>query len=408
MLTHELRTRHNQQHLLQLAARYRGFSKKQLARALGREPATLNCASDNPKLDLVVRLAEVLDWSVGDIAEALVEEVEITPDGRADFASLDGMAREAHLRGEHTQLVAIGRRMRDAATTADERALAAHRESGGLDGLGRYQAQMAAIRRGLAESPIDPALRALLRVNLANTHYALWLLDEARAIARDLIEEIGSAPDLDRRRGAARAFAHYVLGHVSRRRMQVEPDAIERHARACADELARAIEQYETLFARFGAPAWLGIIETCRAGLLEARVELGELESGVAIARLDELIERDAPGGDATESLAWACVFACNIALRHQEGPDLQRTMKRFTGRGFELADRLDNWALRERLLTLEHRQHRALSGMAGVPVDRTLDEARLRAVVGAMGRFPAFRGIGWDILRDASVVPAA
>ena len=52
-----------------LARIYRRWTKIQTAQALGREPSKVVPESGNPKLDLVVGLAEALDWDVGDVAE---------------------------------------------------------------------------------------------------------------------------------------------------------------------------------------------------------------------------------------------------------------------------------------------------------------------------------------------------
>ena len=54
--------------LLELAQAYKGWSRKELARTLGRDPTKLVPGTGIPKLDLVVELAGVLDWPVGDVA----------------------------------------------------------------------------------------------------------------------------------------------------------------------------------------------------------------------------------------------------------------------------------------------------------------------------------------------------
>ena len=54
-----------------LARVYRGWSRTELSRVLGRDPSKIIPESGNPKLDLLVGLAEALDWSVGDVAESV-------------------------------------------------------------------------------------------------------------------------------------------------------------------------------------------------------------------------------------------------------------------------------------------------------------------------------------------------
>ena len=54
--------------LLELAQAYKGWSRRELARALGRDPTKLVPGTGIPKLDFVVELAGVLDWPVGEVA----------------------------------------------------------------------------------------------------------------------------------------------------------------------------------------------------------------------------------------------------------------------------------------------------------------------------------------------------
>jgi hypothetical protein len=76
-----------------------------------------------------------------------------------------------------------------------------------------------------------------------------------------------------------------------------------------------------------------------------------------------------------------------------------------FTNKGYEIADRLDNWAMRERLFTMEFLQRQRLNELAGFPVEWTIDNEEVRLIVGTMGRFPMFRTTGWKILQTATVV---
>src|SRR5690606_6567192 len=126
-------------------------------------------------------------------------------------------------------------------------------------------------------------------------------------------------------------------------------------------------------------PAWRGIANTCRAGIIEADVELGAVAPLDAVATLAAglgAVDEPAKGssddpqhglvGDGLESYGWWCIFGCNIALRHLAGRDLQRHMAVFTNKGYEIADRLDNWSMRERLFSLEFLQRQRLNDLAG------------------------------------------
>ena len=77
------------------------------------------------------------------------------------------------------------------------------------------------------------------------------------------------------------------------------------------------------------------------------------------------------------------------------------------TNKCFEIADRLDHWAMRERSFTLEHfRRQRAWETEERFD-DWVLDAEDLRVLMGTMGRFPRFRPVGWRILASAGFVDA-
>ena len=69
MPTGELR-RNRIDRMIALAQAYRGWTSGELCEALGREPRRAAPGSGNPKLDLIARLADALDWEVGEVAEA--------------------------------------------------------------------------------------------------------------------------------------------------------------------------------------------------------------------------------------------------------------------------------------------------------------------------------------------------
>ena len=78
--------------LLHLAQAYRGWNRRQLARALQRDASNLVPASGLPKIDLVVSLANVLDWSVEDVVKSFwLNEVTAPTTVRvpADIIGLD-------------------------------------------------------------------------------------------------------------------------------------------------------------------------------------------------------------------------------------------------------------------------------------------------------------------------------
>lgn len=401
----------NQEHLLYLASLYKGLNRKELGAALGRDPTKLFPPTGNPKLDYLVRLAELLDWPIGDVAQAIwIAERPQPEPGEETFDDLNAAAREAHKNGEFARMVGFAERMYAIAKTSEQRALASHRESGGWDGLGRYTNQLDTVRRGLRENPISTDLRLLLQVNLANCYYTLWHLLEARAMARDLIEALAVSPPITRSARAAQAFAYYVLGNACLRLGTDEADPLTTSAQAAREALGTSLRLYTSLAEEFNHNPWRGIANTCVGGIIEAEVELGMQDPERAVQTLLNGLDNAADTanglvGDRLESYGWWCIFGCSITLRHLTGGNLQRSMAVFTNKGYEIADRLNNWSMRERLFTMEFLQRQRLNDLAGFNVEWTIDNEEVKLIVGTMGRFPMFRTTGWQILQAATVV---
>jgi hypothetical protein len=399
--------------LLGLAGTYKGLNRRQLAEALGRDQTKLSPPSGNPKLDYLVRLADVLDWPVGDVAEAIWDEgVELDRaiESSGGFDELNERARAAHRAGEHGAMIRAAQAMWSAARTSHERAVSMLRESGGWDGLGRYSRSLEVLRRGLQQTPVEPDTRLLLQVNTANTYFTLGHLLEGRVIARDVVDRLNMDPPETRAARAARAFAHYVLGNSSRSLASHEPASTGDHAEEAIRSFKTAEQMYLSLAEEFGNSAWRGIANTCRGGIIAC-----ECDAGVRTATscVDELVDglgmvvdsSDGLVGDRLESYGWWCVFGCDTALRHLRGDEMQRAVAIFTNKGYEIADRLQNWAMRERLFTAEFMQRQTVAGGDLSPGDWVIDHEDVRVIVGTMGRFPAFRTTGWNILQSATVV---
>ena len=69
---HDPETRRKRlERMARLARAYRGWSAGELGIALGRENTRIAPPSGVPKLDLVARLAEALDWDIGEVAARL-------------------------------------------------------------------------------------------------------------------------------------------------------------------------------------------------------------------------------------------------------------------------------------------------------------------------------------------------
>ncbi|MCH2137278.1 MAG: hypothetical protein MK101_11995, partial [Phycisphaerales bacterium] len=302
------------QQLLELAMIYRGWTRKELAGALGRDPTKLVPATGNPKLDLLVELADVLDWPVGDVTECLWGGLDSAPSRSSDatFQDLYAAGGEAHADGRYRDMVRLGREALEAAGSPTQRALAHNRICGGWEGLGRYVRSMDAARTALRETPVTGDVRRMLQSNLANAAHALWNLTEARTTASDLVDQFRVRPPetlRDRRTGA---YTLYVLGSTHRRLIDVEPDRAQFHAAASRSlllEAAQALEAAADSDDRLG-----GIARTCRGGVIEADVVLGRVDARGGIARIVDAMSDivdldDHPRGDQLESHGWWCVF---------------------------------------------------------------------------------------------------
>jgi tetratricopeptide (TPR) repeat protein len=401
--------------LLNLALVYRGWNRKQLASALHRDATKLVPASGLPKIDFVMALTRVLDWSVEDVATHLVEDEPVgLEDGTElleDFDALEEQSKTAHREGRHMDAVRLARAAFEAARDREQRALACVRESSGWDGLGRYAQALEATTRGLAEGSARPDRRLMLQVNLAGEYYTLWRLVEARSIAHELVERFEETSPATRIERVVHAFAYYVRGNTYRRMMAVEEHDLERCARRAISDLTTATELYETLAVDFDEEAYRGVANTCRGGRLEAETAIGERSAADALAELarglDDLIDpNEFPVGDWLESHGWWCIFGCNIALRHvTDERELQQHMALFTMKADEIAERLNNWALRERVFTLDHARRQRFANWTGVESVWTIDRDDVRVITGTMARFPAFQPIGWQILESARIV---
>jgi tetratricopeptide (TPR) repeat protein len=397
--------------LLDLAQAYRGWTRKELAEELGRDPTKLAPDSGNPKFDLILQISEVIDWSLDEVADWLwFEEEENTKKCNTSFENLDQKSQDAHRKGEYKKLIRIAHSALDVATTSDERARAYNRAAGGWDGLGRFSRVLKAAQAGLREHPIQTDLRLLLQTTAANAHYTLWQLDEALGMAQTVIEHYKDAIPETNRAKVAQAHAWYVLGHTQRRMLDIEPEQSSRYAHAAQCSLTEAMNLYEHL-AQHIHPSFGGIANTCRAGILETNVFLGKVDPREALARVLDVIgavvnPSDVEKGDWLESYGWWSIIGCNLTLRHiSDERDTQRYMALFTNKADEIADRLNHWAMRERVFSMQFEGRQRLIGWTGQDIPIVIDSDDIRIITGTMGRFPQFRKTGWSILNCGNII---
>ena len=366
--------------LLSLAMAYRECSRKQLASTLGRDPTKLVPGTGIPKLDLVVALADVLDWPVGEVVDYLWNQPP------ADQDQQTGSAPPRHR------------------TAAGQREVRRWRETG------RYVEVVSAVTRRLGEPDLSAAQRRGLRCTLAEAYYDLWSLVEALAIARDLLETYHANPATTRQDQKTQAMALYLSGQAQRRLLSVEAGRARKLARAAGDDLRQALAQYRRLTLDRDDAALEGVANTCVGALVEVDVATGALRASDGLAKLlsglDRARDTTALSPGRLESYGWWCIYGCNIALRHLDDErDLQQHMAIFTNKADEISNLLDDWAMRERVFTMQHTCWERAAGSTGLQIPCVIDNDDIRVITGAMGRFPSFRDTGWRILRTAQVI---
>ena len=399
--------------LINLAQTYRGCNRKELASVLGRDASNLIPDSGVPKVDLVIELANALDWPIEAVIRAMCGE---RPAARHEtiggtFDELDEAAMAAHADGRYKQMVELSRKAFEAAENGEQRARACNREAGGWDGQGRFHDALEALQRGLRENGAPMDRQMLLRANLANAYYTLWQLYEGKGLASDVIRRFEQEPPETKTAKVALATALYVRGNCSRRLLAMETGHAKEHARDAVDDLTNSADCYIQLAAEYENDSYAGIANTCRGGIMEAEVVLGlrdpEETLDAFIASLDATVNPEChPVGDWLESFGWWCILGCNVALRHvADERDLQHKMAVFTNKADEIANRLGNWSLRERVFTMEYARRQRFNDWTGVDTEWTIDHEDVRVIAGTMGRFPAFHDTGWQILRSAKVI---
>jgi len=404
--------------LLDLAQAYRGWNRRQLARELGRDTTKLAPDSGNPKFDVIVKLSEALDWTIDEVSDWVwygndSKTIIQKASKKTSFAKLDVKAQDAHRAGEYKHMISLAHTALDVAKKPEERARAYNRAAGGWDGLGRFNRVLRAAQAGLREHPIPTDLRLLLQTTAANAHYTLWQLDESRGMSQRVVDYFESNDAESDRAKVAQAHGFYVLGHTHRRLLEIEPDQSSIHAQASKSSLEKAAECYEEL-ARKIHPSFGGVANTCRGGILEVEVFLGSVNPREGLARIFDVVSsiidpENAEKGDWLESYGWWCIVGCNITLRHiTEERDIQRFMAMFTNKADEIAERLNHWAMRERVFSMQFEGRQRLIGWTGQKVPVVIDNDDVRLIAGTMGRFPQFRETGWSILQNGNIVNEA
>jgi len=397
--------------LVEVARAYRGCTKNELAAKLDRDPAKIVPESGNPKLDLVVGLADALTWSVTDVVEAIWGAAPEVEPPSASFEELDREAIGAHRDGDFVRMIRLGQQMMMIATDGRQRASAACRVAGGFEGQGIYLKAVEWMQAASREVQLPAPSIRVITANLASCHYSLGNVREALALARDVATSISVGAPTERRDQVALALSRYVEGSSLRR--QLASDPVDRVAigELALSALEHARVLYSKMSADYGDDSYAGVANACVGAALEVEALLGRRSADEALKRILDALEgvRDVGAisrGDWLESWGWWAVFGCNIAQRHLDGEERDRALAILTNKASEVAERQGNWSLREQVFTVEFVQRCERGAPDGDTRESwVLDADDLRNLVGAMGRFPNFRSTGWRILSVARVI---
>lgn len=400
--------------LIDVTLKYRASSKTDLAQFLGRDNSRLYPDTDNPKLDLIVGLAQALDWPVDAVVdyvwngEAHVSRVAGCSAPR-DFATCRDETIAALNRGDYDGALRLSQGMQSLAGSAAEKAWGLRLWGLASEAQGHYGRAVAAYRRGLECSPISRSERLALQINLAGASYCQWDLTSALAVAQYVARQFVDARPADLRESVTEAVAYYVSGSSQRRLMTVQPEAVASLAQEARGDLLRAIDLFEQIVREYEAEDCGAMAQTCRGALLEVEAALGLLEPQNALEQVRAalaVLEQppDAwPKGDGLESLGWWCEFGANIAFRHLPDAQLQRYVEPFSESLLDVARLLRNWALIERAVSIQHAMHQRIVEVTGMKLPYPLDSEHVDLIAGAVGRFPRLRGDGWEILNGAA-----
>ena len=412
-------TEHQRDKLLQLfelARIARGWTRVQLADALGRDPSRLIPKSGNPKLDVVVKLARVLEWPVGDVVEALHDDtwddVDLVVGAGVDRSLDDQMAgktpdelyelaSELNSTGRHQDCVVVARRIRSIATDAQRLGEAFAAESVSWISTGRYVQGLEAANAGLSVSDLPSWVRHNLMMNLAHSLYFLWRLPLALSLCDLILSDLAKIEgQLNKAALNTKIITTVLRGQVHRRLVAVQGCEHIGLARTDLESGLRMCTTHETEIPQGHLKARA---MECSSALLEVAVLEDDSKASESTAKLLSLLDHasslDHVPAEECEALGWSCIYGCNIALTALHGSERQRAFAIFSNKVLEIADHLDHWAFRERVYCLQSLVHQQVRAETGYDIPMSIDDQEKAVIVATMSRFPQFRTTGWDLL---------
>lgn len=392
--------------LIELACTARGWTRAELAKHLGRDPSRLVPEGGNPKMDYLQRMAEAIEWTIDDVVAYVMggaDPSQGAPEAAAestDYATLHRRASEVFHRGEHRKAIRISYAMQRIARSDDERAIALSNEAASWAGLGRYLNAVEAGERGLALKGTGVLHRLHLQMNIAHALLHLWRLDLAVGMCDRVIHLSGLQPQCHIR-DRILALTALTRGLAHARLARIEAGRAGDHLKQARADLSDSKMRHADLARCTDEPELGGLAHWAEAALIELGVLDGSIEPGEAFPQVDRAIDKAEAncGNYWRESIGWWALTGAMISLRSLRGRELQRRMALYVGRALDVGEELQNWALKERALTMQYLGHETVERQADVEIEYVLDREDRSLVAAVMSRFPHFREVGWRLL---------
>lgn len=404
-------SRERLEEMIELLQSYRGWSQKEVAEALERNVHALVPDSGNPKLDLVEKLSEVLDWPI----EMIVADLrQADRDARTvQAAAGTSPPKDAKVHTQRVWELVDGERWDEviAATNPEAidafdgmtRAVLLGYRFAAYENTGRYLAAIDCCREGLELVPLASEMCSRLRLNLAAMLLLVGNLHESEAMARSLLADLESIPPespLNLQRGMGLLVRGLVLRSLGAGSTGVD-DGVLNEARRLLNDAESCLASLPSSCGpeRTRAPAITAATARHEVDVLLGTARVTSLVDET-LAKLDASVDVAALDSQTAEHLGWCCLIAARAVLQHRDDvPDSHQVLAILTNKIDEVAERLGHWALRERLFSIEH-LHRVLQSESDASPDAwNLDNDDVRTLVGTMSRFPRFRRTGWMIL---------
>ena len=383
-------TRHRLALLLEAAQVRNGLNKTSLAAALGRTRGNLVPGSGYPRIDFIASLAQLLSWTIEDLADWITHGPSTETDPQevsrattenetfATFESLDEYVVRNSLNVNYATVRPLIDQLTDLARTPEQRAKARIRALNISVADGWFAPAIELARAALDEQQLSSTTEAALNVNLASGYAGLGHPFECRAFADRVVAHYSSCrPDTEGDRSMA-AFGHFLAAESDR---IASPDG----CLSTSSEYKVAGELFRQLSLDYGSYVYRDMEVQCAARAWHQSAVAAKLDTRGAIDEASEILEATHSEGADLEARAYWYLGAIEIArlapgkVRPKEIECLQVFMSHAT----EIARAKKNWEMRRDLALL------GLPAQTGLALNPTITADESLSLV---ARFPSLR----------------